>query len=313
MAASFVIALHDGFVDGLVEVFRSGEGLVGEVMPLHIAPSLLDVVEFGGVLWQPFDREPVCPLGECGYGCLAGVDGTVIEDKAHRLDAPAGLGAVAAVEGLQKRDEVGAALGAAGLNDQLASGPVEHAEQGHLGGLSRRRDAQIGSALGPDMGQIGMGERFGLIPEQEHDVAGLSLYLHQLAAQADPVHGIGVLTGFQGVARPAPAEITLWRSTTDRREREMRTPERFSISSAKRGSVQLGRSATGPDSTCSATTRAHSALTEAGPGALPSTVRHLSLKVTGRAGDSPFVLKKSFLGEPVGPSNFCLLTTLSKS
>jgi hypothetical protein len=163
MTASFVIALHDGFVDGLVEVFRSGEGLVGEVMPLHIAPSLLDVVECGGVLWQPFDPEPVCPLGECGCGCLAGVDGTVIEDEPNRLDAPAGLGAVAAVEGLQKRDEAGAALGAAGLTDKPASGPVEHAEQGHLGGLSGCRDAPIGPALGPDMGQIGMGERFGLI------------------------------------------------------------------------------------------------------------------------------------------------------
>ena len=29
------------------------------------------------------------------------------------------------------------------LNDNLACGPVEHAEQGHLGGVSRRRDAQI--------------------------------------------------------------------------------------------------------------------------------------------------------------------------
>ena len=122
MAASFVIEPHDGFVDGLVEVFGSGEGLVGEVMPLHVAPSLLDVVEFGSVLWQPFDPKPVRPLGEGCRACLAGVDGTVIADEPNRLGAPAGLGAVAAVEGLQKRDEVGAALGAAGLNDKLASG-----------------------------------------------------------------------------------------------------------------------------------------------------------------------------------------------
>jgi hypothetical protein len=72
MAALFVIELHDGFLDGLVEVFEAGEGLVDEVMPLHIAPSLLDVVEFRSVLWQPFDTEPVRPLGECGCGCLAG-------------------------------------------------------------------------------------------------------------------------------------------------------------------------------------------------------------------------------------------------
>ena len=133
--------------------------------------------------------------------------------------------------------------------------------------MSRRRDAQIGSALGPDMGQIGMGERFGLIPEQEHDIARLGLRFQELAAQAGAIHGIGVLAGFQSVARPAPAEIPLWRSTTDRREREIRTPERFSISSAKRGSVQLGRSATGPNSTASATVKAHAALTGAGPGA----------------------------------------------
>jgi hypothetical protein len=75
------------------------------------------------------------------------VDGTVIEDKAHRLGAPAGLRTVAAVECLQKRDEVGAALGAAGLNDSLACGPVEHAEEGHLGGVSGRRDAQIAPRL----------------------------------------------------------------------------------------------------------------------------------------------------------------------
>ncbi len=47
----------------------------------------------------------------------------------------------------------------------------------------------------------------------------------------------------------------------------MRTPARLSISSARRGSVQLGRSATGPDRTSSATANAHSALTGSGPGA----------------------------------------------
>ena len=47
----------------------------------------------------------------------------------------------------------------------------------------------------------------------------------------------------------------------------MRTPARVSISSARRGSVQLGRSATGPDRTSSATANARSALTGAGPGA----------------------------------------------
>ena len=48
----------------------------------------------------------------------------------------------------------------------------------------------------------------------------------------------------------------------------MRTPARVSISSARRGSVQFERSATGQDRTSSATTNARSALTGAGPGAV---------------------------------------------
>ena len=47
----------------------------------------------------------------------------------------------------------------------------------------------------------------------------------------------------------------------------MRTPERVAISSARRGNVQFGRSATGPDRTSFATANAASAVTGAGPGA----------------------------------------------
>src|SRR4051794_36146213 len=107
------------------------------------------------------------------------------------------------------------------------------------------------------MRQIGMGEGFGLVAEQEHDVTRLGLSLEQLAAQARPVHGIRILAALQRVAGAPPAKAPLFLSTTDRREREMRTPARVSISSAKRGSVQFGRSATGPDRTSSATARAH--------------------------------------------------------
>src|SRR3954454_23738508 len=136
-------------------------------------------------------------------------------------------------------------------------------------GAGMRRSAPFlaQTCLGPDVRQIGMGERFGLVAEQKHDVARLGLGLEQLAAQARPVHGVGVLPTFQCVAGSPPAEIPFFRSTTESREREMRTPARVSISSARRGSVQFGRSATGPDRTSSATARARSALTGAGPGA----------------------------------------------
>src|SRR5829696_9466556 len=115
--------------------------------------------------------------------------------------------------------------------------------------------------------QVRVGERFGLVREQKHDVACLGLGFEQLSAQARPVHRVPVLAPFQAVAGPSPAEIPLWRSTTDSREREMRMPERLSTSSARRGSVQFRRSATGPDRTSLATAKARSALTGAGPGA----------------------------------------------
>src|SRR3954452_403924 len=113
--------------------------------------------------------------------------------------------------------------------------------------LARRRNAQIGPSLGPDVREVRMGERFGLVAEEQHDVPGLSLRFEQLPAQARPVHGIRILAALQRVAGSPPAEAPFFLSTTDSREIEMRTPARISISSAKRGSVQFGRSATGPD------------------------------------------------------------------
>src|SRR3954453_15775615 len=175
---------------------------------------------------------------------------------------------MAPVDRLQERDEVRASFGPAGAHDELAPRPVQHPEHGHFGALARGRNAQVGPFLGPDMRQIGMGEGFGLVAEQEHDVARLGLCLEQLSAQARPVHGIRILAALQRVAGSPPAEAPFFLSTTDSREREMRTPERVSISSAKRGSVQFGRSATGPDRTSSATASARSALTGAGPGAI---------------------------------------------
>src|SRR3954469_8231152 len=145
--------------------------------------------------------------------------------------------------------------------------PVQHAEHRHSRPLARGWDAQVGPFLRPDMRQVRMGQGFGLVREQKHDIARLGLCLEQLPAQAGAVHGVRVLAAFQRVAGPSPAKIPFWRSTTDNREQEMRTPERVSISSARRGNVQFGRSATGPDRTSSATANAASALTGGGPGA----------------------------------------------
>jgi hypothetical protein len=57
LTASFGIEFPDGIVDGLIEVFRSGEGLVSEVMPLQVAPDPFDRVVMrtlhGGFVLRP--------------------------------------------------------------------------------------------------------------------------------------------------------------------------------------------------------------------------------------------------------------------
>ena len=81
-----------GLVDGLVECVGVGEGLMGEVMGLEVAPNRLDVVEFGRIFGQPLDGEPVRAGGQRGERALAGVDRTIVLDQHDRLGGWPGLG-----------------------------------------------------------------------------------------------------------------------------------------------------------------------------------------------------------------------------
>ena len=153
------------------------------------------------------------------------------------------------------------------LTISLLSGAVESADHRPLLGLPRRLDAQIAAAFGPGVGKIGMGERFRLVAEQQGDIAGFGLLLQQAQAQTGALDRIGVLPALQRVPRPAPGEAPFF-STTLSRDFEMRSPVRFSISSARRGSVQFGRSDTPGANTSSITDKAARAFTGSGPGAV---------------------------------------------
>ncbi|MGY3614112.1 hypothetical protein ACVJGD_000308 [Bradyrhizobium sp. USDA 10063] len=232
--------------------------------------------------------------GREGRGCrLADVDRPVVEhddDGFRRQTRPR---AIQAVERFQERDEIGATLGSAGVHNELAGGVIERSHHRNLLGLSWRRHPQIGAALGPGSGQIRMRQRLALIGEEKHDITGLGLRLSQCQPQTHAVDGTGVLAALQGVSRPAPAELFL-RSTLDRRDLEMVTPSRASISPMRRASVQLCRSATGASSNGVATLSAASALTGAGPGAglvlsVPTPPRAKSLPATARTTFSFFL------------------------
>src|SRR5271157_4608282 len=280
---SLLVEVVDGGVDGLVEGVDIGEGLMGEVMRLGVAPDDFDVIELWSVFGQPLDGEPVRPGSEGRERELADVDRPIVLDQHDRLDGLAGLGAVEVVELFEMGHEVGAALGGAGVDNELARDVIARAQHRDLLGLSRRGHAQVGAGLGPGARQIGMRQRLAFVAVEQHDVAGFGLTLAQLQTQADPIHFAGGLPSLQRVPRAPPAEL-FFRRALDSCERLMRTPSRASISARKRAIVQLGLSATGASSNGVATRNAVSLFTGGGPGAmlafrapappLPKSLRH---------------------------------------
>jgi len=85
MGDALAVEIGDGVMDGLVERGGVGEGLVGEMMSLKVAPDELDIVEFGRVFRQPFDGEPVCAGGQGVKRAFAGVDRTLSSTRTTGL------------------------------------------------------------------------------------------------------------------------------------------------------------------------------------------------------------------------------------
>jgi len=59
------IEVDDSGMDRLVESVDVVESLMGEEMLFEVAPSMFDIVQFGGILRQPFDAQS-WPVGEGG-------------------------------------------------------------------------------------------------------------------------------------------------------------------------------------------------------------------------------------------------------
>src|ERR1700676_5064890 len=110
----------NGLMDGAVEMIGVGEGLVSKKVTLQITPGSLDVVEFRGVFWQPFDDEPG-PRRQSGLGSLAGMDGAIIEDKDDGFLVAARAWSVNRLNPVGEGDAVASALGRAGADDQLVA------------------------------------------------------------------------------------------------------------------------------------------------------------------------------------------------
>jgi hypothetical protein len=58
MRLPLVVETGDSVRDGAFESVGIGEGAIGQIMLLEVAPASFDVVQFGGVFRQPFEGEP---------------------------------------------------------------------------------------------------------------------------------------------------------------------------------------------------------------------------------------------------------------
>src|SRR6478672_11321190 len=125
MGLSFVVETGEGIRDGAGKSVGIGEGAVGELMLLEVAPASFGVVQFGGVLWEPFEGEPGA-LGEGARGQLAGVDRPVVEDRNQRPTAFGG--ATGGAELVEQRNKVGRAFGRAGVDEKTPADRIEGAE-----------------------------------------------------------------------------------------------------------------------------------------------------------------------------------------
>ena len=172
-------------VDSRVEAIEVGEGPMRKVTRFQIPPDDFDVVQLGGVFGQPFDGEPVGTFGQRRPAGLADVDGSIVEDKDHRLHGRPGSGTVEAVERLQMRDEIGAPLGPGRRDDQLALGVIERAHHRDLLRLSGRwnpkiREGLIGLQVKDNTCAKGSWDPFSPVPDIWAERAG-RLYLTSMS------------------------------------------------------------------------------------------------------------------------------------
>jgi hypothetical protein len=193
-----VVETGDSVRDGVGESIGIGESSVGDLMLLEVAPASFDVVQFGGVLRQPFEGEPGA-RGERLCGQLAAVDWSVVENRDQR---PGAFGdAVGGAKLVEQIDKVGGALGGAGVHQKAPMHRIEGPEHRSLFCLAGGLDAQLGAAPRPAARQIGMRKRLGFV--EEHQInrprCGLSFQIGEVLAAG--LDRRCVLARFERVAR----------------------------------------------------------------------------------------------------------------
>src|SRR3954452_21298323 len=234
MRLPLVVETGDSVRDSASESVGIGESTISEIMLLEVAPASLDVIQLWGVFRQPFEGKPRA-RGKRLCCQLAGVDWPVVE---NRDQGPGAFGgAVGGAKLVEQGNEVGGALGRAGVNEKTPAERIKGAEHRPLFRLTGGLDAQLGAAPGPAACQIGMRERLGFVEEHQIDRArrGLGFQIGKVLTAGRDRRC--VLAPFEGVTRPPPGK-PLWRNWCESHRGEIAGPPRRAISAHRRTSVQ---------------------------------------------------------------------------
>ena len=127
------------------------------------------------------------------------MDRPVIE---NRDQGPGSFGgAVGVAELIEQGNEVGRALGGAGVHEQAPTHRIKGAEHRPLLRLAGGLDAQLGAAPGPAARQIGMRERLGFVEEHQIDRARRGPGFQVGKALTARLDRCRILAPFEAVAR----------------------------------------------------------------------------------------------------------------
>jgi hypothetical protein len=92
MAHALTVEFSDGVVNALIQIVGGGEGLMGQLMTLQITPNPLDIIEFGGVFWQPLDAQQCARAARAAVVALLVWIGPLSRTNTVGLVAVPGLG-----------------------------------------------------------------------------------------------------------------------------------------------------------------------------------------------------------------------------
>ena len=167
---------------------------------------------------------------------------TIILDQHDRIGVSPERPSKETVELLQIGDEIAAALGRAGMDDEFARDSDRSTPASRPSWPAPAPAPASLPPTSPRRGEVGMRQRLALIAVEKTNVPASACCLR--SCRRRPTRSTSLSVYVPSACAGVDASRTCFRTALDSCERLMRTPSRASISARRRGIVQFRRSAT---------------------------------------------------------------------